>query len=59
MLKAGTRAPDFEAVQHDGEKFCFSDWRGDSPVVIYFLPEETLLPAETVKLVASVTHMRP
>ena len=36
MLKAGTRAPDFEAVQHDGEKFCFADWRGDRAVVLYF-----------------------
>ena len=37
MLKTGTQAPDFEAVQHDGEKFCFADWRGDSAVVLYFV----------------------
>ena len=36
MLKAGTQAPDFETVQHDGEKFCFADWRGDRTVVLYF-----------------------
>ena len=36
MLKAGTQAPDFEAVQDDGEKFCFADWRCESAVVLYF-----------------------
>ena len=39
MLKVGTRAPDFEAMQHDGEKFYFSDWRGDAAVVLYFYLE--------------------
>ena len=36
MLKTGTQAPDFEAVRHDGETFCFGDWRGDRAVVLYF-----------------------
>ena len=40
MLKTGTQAPDFEAVQHDGEKFCFADWRGDRASRPLFLPEE-------------------
>ena len=36
MLKVGTRAPNFEAVQHDGGKFCFDDRRCDRAVVLYF-----------------------
>ena len=36
MLKAGTRAQDFEGVRHDGETFSFADWRGDRAVVLYF-----------------------
>ena len=36
MLKVGTRAPGFEAMQHDGERFNFADWRGDRAVVLYF-----------------------
>ena len=36
MLKVGTRAPDFEAVQHDGGTFRLSDHLGKQPVVLYF-----------------------
>ena len=37
MLKVGTRAPDFEAVRHNGETFRLSDHFGREPVVLYFL----------------------
>ena len=36
MLKVGTKAPDFEAVQHDGETFRLSDNLARQPVVLYF-----------------------
>ena len=36
MLKAGSRAPDFEAVQHDGGTFRLSEHFGRQPVVLYF-----------------------
>ena len=36
MLKVGTKAPDFEAVRHDGEKFRLSENLGKQPVVLYF-----------------------
>ena len=36
MLRVGTRAPDFEAVRHDGKKVRFADWREDRAVVLYF-----------------------
>lgn len=36
MLKVGTKAPDFEAVRHDGETFRLSDNLGKRPLVLYF-----------------------
>ena len=36
MLKPGTRAPDFEAPQHDGSAFCLSEWLGRRNVALYF-----------------------
>ena len=36
MLKVGTKAPDFEAVRHDGETFRLSEQLSRQPVVLYF-----------------------
>ena len=36
MLKPGTRAPVFEAQQHDGSAFHLSEWLGRRNVALYF-----------------------
>ena len=36
MLKAGTKATDFEAVRHDGETFRLSENLGRGPLALYF-----------------------
>ncbi len=39
MLKEGTKAPDFTAVDQEGKKFKLSDHRG-TRVVLYFYPKD-------------------
>ncbi|MCL4451289.1 MAG: peroxiredoxin [Candidatus Thermoplasmatota archaeon] len=39
LLKAGTSAPDFEALDHDGNKVKLSSFKG-KPVVLYFYPKD-------------------
>ncbi len=39
LLKVGTKAPDFEAVDQDGKTVRLSDFKG-KPVVLYFYPKD-------------------
>ncbi len=38
-LKVGDKAPEFEANDESGKKVALSDFRGKSPVVLYFYPK--------------------
>ena len=40
MLKAGTKAPLFEAPLDDGSTFRLADLAGDKNVVLYFYPKD-------------------
>jgi peroxiredoxin Q/BCP len=39
MLKAGDKAPDFQATRDDGEKVSLKDFRGKK-VILYFYPKD-------------------
>jgi len=39
-LKEGNKAPDFTAVDQDGNKVKLSSWRGKKNVVLYFYPKD-------------------
>jgi len=38
-LKEGMEAPDFTLKDSDGNEYTLSDYRGESPVVVYFYPK--------------------
>tara|TARA_Y100001934_G_C12238435_1_gene719064 strand:+ start:788 stop:919 length:132 start_codon:yes stop_codon:yes gene_type:complete len=38
MLQVGDKAPDFNAIDQDGNNICLSDFRGKS-IVIWFYPK--------------------
>lgn len=40
LLRVGTAAPDFSARLSDGTQFHLADYRGKSPVVLYFYPAD-------------------
>src|SRR6266498_1838776 len=40
MLRAGQKAPEFEAKLDDGSTFRLADYRGDKNVVLYFYPAD-------------------
>ena len=39
-IKEGNKAPDFTAIDQDGEKVKLSSFRGDKNVVLYFYPKD-------------------
>ena len=40
VLKEGSKAPDFTAIDQDGEKVKLSFYRGEKNVVLYFYPKD-------------------
>ena len=39
-IKEGNKAPDFTAIDQDGEKVKLSSFRGDKNIVLYFYPKD-------------------